>query len=472
MGTDMPEKLTDRIKMPAYVRTAESILERIASGFYKQNALLPSERILANEYKTSPIVINKALNILAEQEVIEKIPRKGNVVKGQMRVNICTKTKISILGFCSPKDINERQEQFKEILGKQFPGTVIEYAHGSSFKNHDPAHPDTDIIISQEKELFKFSSENKLDPLDDMTAKLTMPDYFTQPFQQGKINSTTFGVPLNFNAAVLYCNMKILDRIDSNMDFNNLSWRSFIEICRKIKNYVPELVPFGYFDFPACWWENFLYTHGLDIILPERFETDIFTGQGMTAIGQMRKLVDKNLSDDLTVRRNALEMLKNDRVAFFICNPRLIKDLGHDSKWHFTTVPFASVQTSAATSFFISVNKLSGNRALSKEIVQFMLSEEFQTWLGADRAIAPVHRKAFNHSIATFPGIKALCPANERARMLPNMFEYWETRKEIGAAIHRLLHTDIEPRLLEHELNRRLYSERQRWNSAELVEFS
>jgi DNA-binding transcriptional regulator YhcF (GntR family) len=468
----MPEKLTDHIKMPAYVRVAESILEKITSGFYKQNALLPSERILAAEYQTSPIVINKALNILAEQKVIEKIPRKGNVVKGQLRVNICTKSKISILGFSSPRDLNERQESFRQILREQFPDISIEYVQQNPFKNHVPSFNDTDIIILQERNLLKFLSENWLEPLDGLIGKTSISDYFPQPFRQCKVNGATLGIPLNLNASVLFCNMKIIDRIAPNTDFSNLSWHSFIEICGKIKKYVPELTPLGYFDFPSCWWENFLYTHGLDVIRTDRFETDIFTERGMTAIGQMRKLVKEDLSDDLTVRRNALEMLKNDRIAFFICIPRFIKDLGHDSKWHFAPVPFASVQTSAANSFFISVSKTSANVELSKEIASFMLSEKFQFWMGSGMGVTPVNRMALSRNIAGHPGLGHLYEANEKSRMLPNMFEYWEMRNEMGAAIHKLLHTDIEPHLIEQELNMKLYAERRKWNSAELVDFS
>jgi DNA-binding LacI/PurR family transcriptional regulator len=64
-----------------YELIAEKLREAILAGRYKAGDRLPSAKELADEYETSPITANKALNVLAEQGVLKRATGAGSVVR-------------------------------------------------------------------------------------------------------------------------------------------------------------------------------------------------------------------------------------------------------------------------------------------------------------------------------------------------------------------------------------------------------
>jgi ABC-type glycerol-3-phosphate transport system substrate-binding protein/DNA-binding transcriptional regulator YhcF (GntR family) len=463
----LTKKIFEHIKLPRYIRIGRAIFEEIEKNIYAKNSFLPSERKLARKYNVSTIVINKALNLLFKEGVIKKVPRKGSLVCGRKETkNNSSVSKIIIYGVNPPKDIDERNKEFLSLLGKQFPSLAIEYALGACVAGENPSFPEeSDIIICPERVFAKFAIDKRLEPVNNLLAGIDMSKYFLQPFQQCEMNGLALGVPLNFNASVLYCNQRILDKAKLSIDIEALSWKNFIAICAEIKARIPDLFPMGYFDFPACWWENFFYSHGLEIIKPDSFETDIFSPRGISAIKVMKKLKEKNLLDNLTIRRNALEIIENDMLPFFICGPRVLKNMKDSSKWFLAPIPIANTNASAANSFILAINAKSKNISLCKEILAYILSKQFQVWLGSYRAITPVHRQALNETFGREKNLKALCVATESAKMLPNQVESWDIRDKLGEALYRIINTDEPLAQIQRDIHHTLYSEGQKWNS-------
>ena len=463
------KNIIEHFKLPGYVRIAQDMNEKIEKGVYEPNTLLPSERELAVKYKVSTIVINQALNMLSTQGAIEKVARKGSFVRAGIRKNSVSNSKIVIHGIHAPLDINERQEEFVKLLNRQFPKVKIEYVQGDYTNRKATVFPDEhDIIICPEKIFANFALENRLEPLGDLDDQFDKSEYFSQAFQQCKTDGMSFGLPLNINPSVLYCNQRILEKVDIATDLNTLTWKTFIKACEKIKKELPEVFPMGYFEFSSCWWENFFYTHGLDIISKDRFEADIFTPPGLAALDVMKNITKNGLSDNLTIRRNALDLLNEDKVAFFIFSSRMIKDLKDFSKWDLVPVPMASVQSSAANSFLMAINAKSENIKICKEILSYLLSKKFQLWLAEEQAICPIHKEALNKTFNTSK-VKALYSAAGNAKMFPNNVECWEIKSEIGKAIYQFINGDIELAEMEKEINNKFYFERQEWNSLKML---
>lgn len=63
-----------------YETIAQNLEYKIQTGFFKENARLPSERILAEEYQVSRTVIREALKMLIEKNMVMNRPGKGNYV--------------------------------------------------------------------------------------------------------------------------------------------------------------------------------------------------------------------------------------------------------------------------------------------------------------------------------------------------------------------------------------------------------
>lgn len=58
-------------KLPRYVKIAHDICGRILTGEFPEGTILKGRSMLASVYNVSPETIRKAINILAEEKIIE-----------------------------------------------------------------------------------------------------------------------------------------------------------------------------------------------------------------------------------------------------------------------------------------------------------------------------------------------------------------------------------------------------------------
>ncbi|GAB2815477.1 hypothetical protein GCM10027176_20180 [Actinoallomurus bryophytorum] len=67
----------------AYVQIAEALRRRIASGDLEAGSPLPSEAVLCREFAVVRNTVRRALSALEEEGLIETLPGKGRVVRGE-----------------------------------------------------------------------------------------------------------------------------------------------------------------------------------------------------------------------------------------------------------------------------------------------------------------------------------------------------------------------------------------------------
>jgi GntR family transcriptional regulator len=72
-----PAKASER----AYLQVVESLKNRIASGEYRPDQKIPSEKELGLEFGLSLLTIRQAVGVLAGQGVLKKVPSKGTYVQ-------------------------------------------------------------------------------------------------------------------------------------------------------------------------------------------------------------------------------------------------------------------------------------------------------------------------------------------------------------------------------------------------------
>ena len=56
--------------VPAYLHIAQTLGERVASGFYPEGSLLPSGTQLCAEFGVSPMTVRRALTMLQDQGLV------------------------------------------------------------------------------------------------------------------------------------------------------------------------------------------------------------------------------------------------------------------------------------------------------------------------------------------------------------------------------------------------------------------
>ena len=65
---------------PLYLKIYNDLLAGIKNGTYASGSRLPSEKELSSSYDVSRITSKKALEMLAEQNMITRMPGKGSYV--------------------------------------------------------------------------------------------------------------------------------------------------------------------------------------------------------------------------------------------------------------------------------------------------------------------------------------------------------------------------------------------------------
>jgi DNA-binding GntR family transcriptional regulator len=66
---------------PVYVQLAESMRGKILAGIYQPGEKLPSENMLVEMYKVSPMTVRRAINLLASQNIVATARGSGTFVK-------------------------------------------------------------------------------------------------------------------------------------------------------------------------------------------------------------------------------------------------------------------------------------------------------------------------------------------------------------------------------------------------------
>lgn len=73
--------MNNNSKNNVYEQIKNEIIKYIQLGIYKENEKLPSCRSLALDLGVNPITVEKAYQSLADEKIIEIIPKKGVYVK-------------------------------------------------------------------------------------------------------------------------------------------------------------------------------------------------------------------------------------------------------------------------------------------------------------------------------------------------------------------------------------------------------
>ncbi len=66
---------------PVYAQLAESLQQQIAAGVYLPGERLPSEAMLVDRYKVSPMTVRRAINLLVSQGIVTTVWGSGTFVK-------------------------------------------------------------------------------------------------------------------------------------------------------------------------------------------------------------------------------------------------------------------------------------------------------------------------------------------------------------------------------------------------------
>lgn len=122
----------------------EHLQEGIASGKYKRGAYLPPEKTLAKQFRLSNKTVRKGLEQLAEEGLIEKIPRVGSMVTAPSAEPDAAKPTVTLLLACYTVRERDFLAGLIEDFQRLFPSIRVEIA---------PMHSDNQFIHALKPQL-------------------------------------------------------------------------------------------------------------------------------------------------------------------------------------------------------------------------------------------------------------------------------------------------------------------------------
>ena len=68
-------------ELPKYQVIASDLMNKIQTGFYPQNTIIPAETELADKYQVSRPTMRQAISLLVNQGYLERRRKRGTLVK-------------------------------------------------------------------------------------------------------------------------------------------------------------------------------------------------------------------------------------------------------------------------------------------------------------------------------------------------------------------------------------------------------
>lgn len=133
------------MREPKFRQIAHTIEERIKNGEYPSNSKLPTHRMLAKEFKTTPVTIAKAYQQLSDRNLVESHIGKGTFVCGISHLHDAIKPSesqnefnFSILQPCLKKNVNQIKQAMTEV-SHHLNSNLIGYTDDSGHEFHRQA---------------------------------------------------------------------------------------------------------------------------------------------------------------------------------------------------------------------------------------------------------------------------------------------------------------------------------------------
>ena len=190
---------------------AESIRQKISSGEFSER--LPTEQELAKQYKVSPVTAAKALNILRDKGIVNRISGRGTFVvrpeKKTLRIMFGSYFAAKLFPLLAPQFPNVETEAVKSM----------EEADAVVLPTTIPFFPGEYFLPWPQERIDRLRGQDKL---------------FPQIFEFHDVRGAIWGLPYLFSPNILFYNKKIMRRIDPDFDPCGLTFDHLLELQEKL----------------------------------------------------------------------------------------------------------------------------------------------------------------------------------------------------------------------------------------------
>jgi len=423
----------------------------IQSGILQSGQFLPSIAELGKQYQLSINSVQKGLNQLEEEALIERLPRIGIKVKGAA---IREETTIS-LGFYPSllKDlelqaiIDNFHADYPHITVQLVP---LQYENYNDTTEYYLKNELIDVITINHINFLNFRDETSLlselfEPLADQPG---IQPYLKETFTE---DETRYALPIAFSPVILCYNKQMLEQSALPLPSADWTWQQFMVYLDLIDKHNDTQMSFYFYPANYNRWPIFLLQSGSPLSLSSIVE-------GMQACYE---LIHRNkrqlmlLSDD---DFNVEEMFAEQKISIMMTTYFNLNKLRGENGMSFelAPLPYVHIPKTMLLSIGLAMNKRSRHKQAAMDFTNYVLSYPSQLlvrkrtysipalqaaadWQGEESIYRPASFHIYNELSDTYADMAELgCNRREKEAMLSVMKMYWADMINKEEAVARL----------------------------------
>jgi ABC-type glycerol-3-phosphate transport system substrate-binding protein/DNA-binding transcriptional regulator YhcF (GntR family) len=365
------------------------ILEGICSGKFKAGEPLESARNIADSLNISFISVLNAISSLNNDGILVSSPRRRSYVSTEWRDRILPEV------FVTLYEQQPWYSEFKELLFEQ-SRHELPFKFFSGFKNGTFQVLDTPQLHFEYRDLLDLTPFVDSKYFDD-------ENFFSQAFTGCRINNKLYGIPVIFSPKVVFYNKKLLEEAGCSLPGNDWDWSDFINILEKLKEQLPAEDVINWNAGLNTWLAVILRSGGSIISEDESGRPKVMldapeTIRGVKLWHSIKDLL--NIQENRMMHYYGKDFLAGKKALFIGSRQSLGLNFKNND---FNAIVFPAVPGGNSkitlTSNIFCVRKSCLNTEVLTRLIDLLLSEPVQDFMGAKRQGLPVRKTSAIKSI-------------------------------------------------------------------------
>ncbi|RLQ94863.1 extracellular solute-binding protein [Falsibacillus albus] len=436
-----------------YNRFIHELKEEIISGRIKPGEFILPENTLSKEYELSRVSIRKALALLVEEGLIEKIPGKGN----RVTIPQDAQKQIINLGWFSDsyeieiaKKIIERFEQLNPYIRVSLqilPNSQYVYNLTESIA----AGNGPDVFIVSDYHFRELAESQRLNVIDPFLPEHINPekDSYEKVFEMFTYDHQLLVTPFVFSPVMICYNQKMFEKAGIPKDFRMETWDQLLDFASlNTKDFDGNnlIDQYGFcFSSLTNRWPVFLLQNNGRFMSEDRSKSMMNSKENIEALNFCVDLMYKHqVSPIFSHGSNVLaeNLFMRERAAMILTTYYFMNEFrDHKIKWDILPPPQKTAPATLLIGGALGINANSEVREAAKALVSYMVSTEAQTMIKQNGCTIPMLRFVAEDNYLLQPGIH---PAHYNA--FKEVMPHAVTVKDLNVQIKEL-------ELIENELH-------------------
>jgi len=369
------------------------VLDLLESGSLSGQGKLPGARELAARLGISLLTVQNALETLVNEGVLRVIPRQGTFTDPAWENRILQ----SNVSFYMPEKHLPWSFRFGEIVAEHLPQLHLTHRMRNGIFE---IRPTLDVQTRHKEYLDAEPFFRKCCP--------NPGEFFDTPVQAFYYGKKLAGIPILFSPRVLFVNLKMLEQAGCPVPEPDWMWDDFLECIRiLLKTFAPECV---FHWSPAYFlWMNFVLRAGGALIDPSAPDPVLIDSEktrlGLQLFRDLRRILEKNGS----YHPQGIYAFEHGTLAFMVDARQAVGRLLKTGMDGWTTLPLPHIpggcDTTIQATELLCIRKECVNLDTAEQLVNLLLSEEFQDHIADLGYGIPLRKSSAERSLATsLPG--------------------------------------------------------------------